>query len=175
MYLFWNHNANKIHICRKKTCHTLIRFSLDKLISLSILMMSRAHFLCYIPWREFLCLFYQMDFLGVTALLWTSWTGTKGNRRTRWAPPRKSAWRCTLTAASGTTSHASRSADTSARKLLVCITQWKNCSYILHTENCSYVLHKERTACRYRTKRYITSCMCRKKKECSYGIRKNLH
>lgn len=72
------------------------------------------------------------------------------------------------------------------KELLICVTQRKNCSYILHiencsymyilhTENCSYVLHKERTACRYSTKRYITSCMCRKKKECSYGIRKNLH
>lgn len=58
---------------------------------------------------------------------------------------------------------------------LICVTQRKNCSYILHTENCSYVLHKERTSCRYSTKRYITSCMCRKKKESSYGIRKNLH
>lgn len=63
MYLFWNHNANKIHICRKKTCHTLIRFSLDKLISLSILMMSRAHFLCYIPWREFYVCFIRWIFL----------------------------------------------------------------------------------------------------------------
>lgn len=58
MYLFWNYNVNKIYICRKKICYILIRFSLDKFISLLILMMSRVYFFCYILWREFLCLFY---------------------------------------------------------------------------------------------------------------------
>lgn len=54
---------------------------------------------------------------------------------------------------------------------LICVTQRKNCSYILHiencsyvlhTENCSYVLHKERTAHINHKKRELLVCIAQR-------------
>lgn len=54
---------------------------------------------------------------------------------------------------------------------LICVTQRKNCSYILHTENCSYVLHKERTA-RINHKKKELLVRIAKRENCSYVLHK---